>query len=321
MPERIRGELDGAYFGAALRYEALQRALALIADACAALRGPVIVLKGLALAAQCYPSPACRPMEDVDLLVEAADLPDATRALLALGYTDRSFGPEDFRHPETGIVVDLHTELLNTTRLPLRRAAWQPQLERWTARSIPLPLAGPLRGLHPQDHLVYLCHHAWLHHGLRKPLALLDIALLLASSEVSRLGESWLRHPELEPARRGLWYALAACAHQCGAPISAATLRAVRPADTGPAEASVHALAVRGRLPEAARYGFLWLAMPPEHRWPLLRQGFSAWRTAAGSWRRSGAASPDPSREAGLDRLAAVLYHSPPDSPTREGSR
>jgi hypothetical protein len=321
LPDGIHRELESAYYGAALRYDLLRSSLARIADAFSVLRGPVIVLKGPALAERLYPSPACRPMEDLDLLVRTEDLPAAAHVLASLGYTDRSFGPEDFRDPDTGIVVDLHTELLNTTRLSARRTAWHPDLDRWRARAAPFPLAAPASLLHPQDHLVYLCHHTWLHHGLRKPLALLDVCLLFADLEAHAQEGELLRRPDLEAARRGLWYALSACGRRFGLPLSERMRRNLRPADAGPTERLVHALAVRGRLPENARYGYLWLAIPPRHRLRLLSQCLS-WSWTGGG-RRCARTTPGstPSCNATLDPVAPVLYHSPPESPTREGDR
>ncbi len=60
----------------------LQRLLAALAsvDICPA------VFKGAALAHTLYPSPACRPMGDIDLWVSHAEMPTAIAALEALGY-------------------------------------------------------------------------------------------------------------------------------------------------------------------------------------------------------------------------------------------
>ena len=85
-----------------------------------------LVLKGLALAGTLYADPAQRATGDLDLLVEASELPRA-RALLALaGYQEP--GAEAYRraqdaflpwyteltlhNPTTGIDIDLHWELL-----------------------------------------------------------------------------------------------------------------------------------------------------------------------------------------------------------------
>jgi hypothetical protein len=275
-------ELKSAFYVAAVHHERLRFALAEIEDVFCRGGIPLVVLKGLSLAGWVYPDPACRPMDDIDLLVKPEHLQAASQLLTSLGYSDKIFGIEDFRNPATGIVVDLHAELLNTTRFPVRRAAWCPDLDAWWNRTRFLPSHTHVRSLHPHDHLVYLCHHAWLHHGLRKSLGLVDVCLLLRKIEADVTGESVLQREDIGAARRGLWYALLSCQHRYGHALPDTLQRNLRPNNTGPFERMIHALAVRGRLPEAARYGYLWLTIPSRDRVHFLRQFLSASRNAAG---------------------------------------
>jgi hypothetical protein len=280
-PDLIRTELESAYYATTLRYDRLRSALAELGGAFAAAGVSVIALKGLVLADHLYPHPACRPMEDIDLLVRAEDLETAARAVVSLGYSDRSFGVEDFRNPDTGIVVDLHTELLNTTRVPSRRKAWSPDLRIWWNRAHPRPSCPGVRSLDPQDHLVYLCHHAWLHHGLQRPLALVDICLLLSEIKERQAKRTWPQREGMGTEARGLWYALLSCQYRLGVVLPEGCGRDSRPVDSGLVENVVHALAIRGWLPERARYGYLALAIPPGDRMQFLRQLLSAWRNHA----------------------------------------
>jgi hypothetical protein len=282
----LRETLESAFFAAALRYERLRAALEEIGASLWRRGLPGIVLKGMAVAERLYPEPACRPMEDIDLLVRSEDHAAAGRTLVDLGYCDLTFGPEDFRHPASGITVDLHVELLNATRLPVRRRAWRPDMETLWGRSLPFgPADLGLRTLEPRDHLHYLCHHFWLHHGLHRPLNMVDICLESVRS---------LAPPEppgtLPPApsreSRGIWYALGACRSRLGARVSEPGPPA-SPAGAGPVERLVQRYARQGQLPEAMRYAYLWFAVPASARWRLLPE-FA--RSAVGQLARSSAA-------------------------------
>jgi hypothetical protein len=280
-PDPIHTELESAFYETILRYDRLRSGLAELGGAFAAAGVSVIALKGLVLADHLYPHPACRPMEDIDLLVRAEDLETAARAVVSLGYSDKSFGVEDFRNPDTGIVVDLHAELLNTTRVPSRRKAWSPDLRIWRNRARPLPSYPGILSLDPQDHLVYLCHHALLHHGLQRPLAFVDICLLLSEANEHQTKRTWPQREGMGSEARGLWYALRACQHRLGVVLPEGRVRVSRPADARLFENLVHGLALRGWLPERARYGYLALAIPPRDRMQFLWQLLSARRNHA----------------------------------------
>jgi hypothetical protein len=278
LPAGVKRHLEAAFFGAALRGEQIEGALAAIDRVLAAIRVQAILLKGWGLAKSLYPVPACRPMEDIDLLVRPPDLGRVGRALESIGYTDKTFGIEDFRSPLTNVDVDLHTECLNANRVPARRLAWTPDPERLWRRSRPFRAFSSILTLDPADQLVYLCQHAWLHHGLCAPLGLLDIALLFRRLSPD---ERWVG--ALDPqARRALWYALGACHSRIAPVLSESLERALRPAGASPVERLIHRLAIRGRLPESARYAYLWFAIPPGARREYAQQMLPAgWRMAA----------------------------------------
>jgi hypothetical protein len=273
-------ELESAYFSAGFRYETLRAAAAEIGLALDRQGIRAILLKGFPLAEGLYPVPACRPMEDIDLLVRPEERERASHLLVALGYTDTSFGVEDFRRPGSGLVVDLHAELLNTTRLPIRRRLWDPPLDIWWTRARPLEGCPGLWRLASDDHLVYLCHHAWLHHGLRKPLGLLDICQHFTGGIESGCLETLAGRPDAAAIRRGLWYALGACRDRFEVifprGLEAGFLRR-RPG--GIWERVVHALATRGILASSARYGYLWFGLGASERIALLRQIATAARS------------------------------------------
>src|SRR4030095_8143160 len=83
-----------------------------------------LVLKGAALCWMIYPSPALRPMSDVDLLVPRQAAPGGQAALRRLGfYADRAarrFGRNAHHLPGAGrshgpqlISVEIHTDALS----------------------------------------------------------------------------------------------------------------------------------------------------------------------------------------------------------------
>ena len=88
LPSHVRLYLAAAY--AQNRAAWLQRrheTLALLDILAREPAIPVVLLKGMALAASLYPDPALRPMNDVDLLVPSALLSQAAARLRAEGYT------------------------------------------------------------------------------------------------------------------------------------------------------------------------------------------------------------------------------------------
>jgi hypothetical protein len=277
----LQEELESAFYSAALRRDRLNSALDAIAKAFARCGIPAILLKGAALADSLYPHPACRPMEDIDLLVRPTDHAGTGRLLVELGYSDTAFGPEDFRNPETGITVDLHVELLNATRLPVRRKAWQPDLDAWRRRSVPVPGFPHLCALSPGDQFEYLCQHFWLHHGLQSPRGMIDICL---AAERLGLPRAQTLVPPSWEGNRGIWHTLGACAARLGLTLPEKLLRRFRPGKIGWVERWAHWFGTRGLLPDVARYGYLLTALQANERRELYRQCF--W--AASARRRTG---------------------------------
>ena len=152
----------------------------------------LLSFKGPLLAQTYYGNLAFRRFGDVDLLVHRTDRAAAVDRLEAAGYIDqRRLSEEDARaftraqlgqefwHPDTGVVVELHLALLNrslTFRLD-PDAVW----ERAEAQRV-----GPhtVSALAPADLLLYLCAHGAKHHWSRL-LWVCDVAQVLR------------RHPDL----------------------------------------------------------------------------------------------------------------------------
>ena len=158
---------------------------------------PVILLKGVALAATLYSSIGLRPMSDLDLLVPEERLAEAVARLKALGYVEPY--PEmapglnalagHHVHLQGGqdvpVAVELHWTLIggqHDWRSPSLPWFWQ-QTEEWrmemeTGVQSPISNLQPptsssqseIRNLQfeiltPTAHLLYLCAHLMLQHG------------------------------------------------------------------------------------------------------------------------------------------------------------
>lgn len=204
VPPDVQALLERAHTVAALRADAarLQRD-----DVMRALRAadvPALLLKGADLAARAYPSPALRPMGDLDLLVPAGRTGDAMAALAAAGYTlptDEEWAAfHDHRHPpplrRAGYLpVELH-EAIEPCAPPFTL----PVADVW-ARARPGPTGDELAlALAPEDLLLHLATHMGYSHLLGTSLVrAYDVAV-------------WLERFGAETD----WDALAARAGACG---------------------------------------------------------------------------------------------------------
>lgn len=167
-PAELAATWRQAYFEAALasdwRWEALLPAL----DALGAAGIAPVPLKGLVLAETAYPTPALRPMGDIDLLLRREEIAPACAALRPLGWAvlevparkralnPRNGGEVQLRHAATGLLLELHWWLF--------AGAWSEyggllEADPWR-RLTSLELRGrTLAALHPHDHLLLLAHH------------------------------------------------------------------------------------------------------------------------------------------------------------------
>jgi hypothetical protein len=91
-------------------------------DACRGRVGPLTLLKGIWLGHALYPEPHLRPMRDVDVLVEPAEVAEVEEVLRGLGYQP-AVEPDvhdylghhhavPYRHPRTGVVFEVHRALV-----------------------------------------------------------------------------------------------------------------------------------------------------------------------------------------------------------------
>lgn len=149
---------------------------------------PVMLLKGLWLGEAVYRDLKARATGDIDLLLRLEDMPRFTKLVLEHGFDlpkntanicDLAPAKNEFPlvHPTRKSFFDIHWAL---TFSPFEKPVDE---EKFWQRSEIYTIAGkPCRTLCVEDHLLYLCFHAAVHHRFNYigPRALLDIASLIA---------------------------------------------------------------------------------------------------------------------------------------------
>lgn len=122
--------------------------------------------KGPVLASSAYGDVSLRSFKDLDIIVEARHFRSAVDTLQGLGYALSDRNPdghfhESFVHAETGILVELHHDVIQRRYSPIAlelSALWR-DLTRSTL------LGQPVAAFQPEDMLLLLClhgsNHAW----------------------------------------------------------------------------------------------------------------------------------------------------------------
>ncbi len=172
-------------------YRELGQVLAALRDAAV----PAIVLKGAHLGEIVYDNIALRPMVDVDILVQKADLLRAGEKLLELGYTCRQAWRDvaDAAHHHlppfikpNATPIEIHWRLMSQIGSSGRMEhPFQIDIAGLWERAQPATIAGiQTRALSPQDLLLHLCVHTSHHHKFRVGLrAFCDIAATIQHYE------------------------------------------------------------------------------------------------------------------------------------------
>ena len=167
VPSSVWRGLESAYYTNLVHsFLLFEHAQSLIQRVRKAGRGgrPLVMLKGAAFAGWLYPSPALRPMGDLDILVRTEDLAFVSGLAEELGYrphqaTDHACS---LRHKDSGTYLEVHTSL---TSCPDYLAV---DIESLFDRSRPAAHLGA-RTLAAEDHLLHLCLHGSFQHGFRQP--------------------------------------------------------------------------------------------------------------------------------------------------------
>ena len=211
---------------------------------------PVILLKGLWLGETVYRDLKARATGDIDLLLRLEDMPRFTKLALERGFDlpkntanicDLAPACNEFPlvNPTRKSFFDIHWAL---TRPPIEAPVDE---ERFWQRSEIYTIAGkPCRTLCVEDHLLYLCFHAAVHHHFCYigPRALLDIACLIAQPpRPIDWDDLVIRSRELA-WERGVWLMLDLTRMQLGSPIPQSILDQLYPA--GGDDQFIHSIAM-----------------------------------------------------------------------------
>jgi hypothetical protein len=146
---------------------------------------PLILLKGAATAWLAYPDPALRPMRDLDILVQPADLPGLYAILDRMGFvtplsqsslviSDKHLPHAELQRDGLTVTLEVHTRLFDSLWRPR-----QPAAAEFFQRARPFEIEGqPALSLSLED----LLWHTWQHLVI-EDIRLVGIADLLSLSQ------------------------------------------------------------------------------------------------------------------------------------------
>jgi hypothetical protein len=209
--------------------------------ACEAEGIPFLLMKGLWIVEQLYPSLAARASGDIDILLKPDDMPRFTRLVQRLGF-DVPTNIADIReimqgnhefplaHPLTSCHFDVHWSLTH----PLEESPVDEE-SIW-ARSESVMVAGrPCQSLCLEDHLLLLCFHAAVHHRFLYvgPRAMVDIAQAVQTPPRPIHWNEVVGRAHEMGWSRGVWLILDLVREHLGVQPPQASLDALRPDNAG----------------------------------------------------------------------------------------
>jgi len=173
LPARFRESLREAHRSSSLEHFALLAEYRLLAGAFEGRGIGAIPIKGIALFTTLYGEPGLRPMQDMDWLIRAGDLPAAEEVLLDLGYVipgalrteavRRTHFHLPFVSGNGHFRVELHWSLADTALFPPERTG-----EIW--KRVKVEPGGKTPLLDGTSQFVYLSLHAFKHGFLNSSL-------------------------------------------------------------------------------------------------------------------------------------------------------
>ena len=267
VPETILARLASCYYSVACRNTLLTEKLSAILDYFQKARIQIILLKGMALIQTIYPNISLRPIYDIDILIHPQDFPVAKAGLEALGYFNSAFYREDFY--QDNIMVDVHEELINITRIKSRRKAHRIDMDEFWKNSLAIEINGQgARILSPEHTLMELCLHLTLHHGLQGLIWFVDIARLIEYYKNEIDWNKFIKETSDYRINRPVYYALFYVNKILRQDIPEYVLNQLKPERQNLLERKIFNLILSGRTLENIRFFFTLTAM--ENLWDKL---------------------------------------------------
>jgi hypothetical protein len=219
-------------------------------EACERKAIPVMLAKGLWLVHCVYQDAAARDSGDIDLLFHPEDMSRFTEVARELGYevpgdgASLSAGAHStnefaLRHPDGGLLVDVHWSLTNPeTETPVDEGLL------W-GRAVVVDVGGvPCRTLNLEDHLLYLCFHAAMHHKFWAvgPRCLYDVAMVVRQPPRPIRWDELTARAHALGWGRAAWLMFALVDEHLGVPVPAGVMESLHREST--ADQAVRRLAV-----------------------------------------------------------------------------
>ena len=202
---------------------------------------PVMLIKGLWLVHCVYRNAAARDSGDIDLLFHPEDMARFTEVARELGYevpvdgaslSEGAHSTNEFalRHPDGGLLVDVHWSLTNpVTETPVDEGLLWERSELVDIASV------ACRTLNIEDHLLYLCFHAAMHHKFWAvgPRCLYDVAMVVRQPPRPILWDELTARAHALGWGRAAWLMFALVDEHLGVPVPAGVMQALHRQSTG----------------------------------------------------------------------------------------
>lgn len=305
LPARALAKLLAARQASNARHQAITAQLTEILHECARESLPVIILKGAYLAECVYPESGLRPMNDIDILVQPAHLPQVEALLKQLGYEGHyksatagaritkhtstfrkphtlEHTPNPYLSAENERTIEPHTSLEESwfgLRADLTAGIWE--------RSLLLDYHGqPARALCLSDLLLHLCLHLTFHLIMGWPslVQLLDLRMVSVRLSPHDWDAVWQRARDLRVT--GYIYAALRLAHlTLAVPIPTAVLHKLAQATPTAIRAHAETFSLRNLMERTQKPPLLTIRQRLQ-RGVQDRQEAARWTTTWGEWWR-----------------------------------
>ena len=159
---------------------------------------PFLVLKGAALGHLLYPSPALRPMKDMDILVKAGDCDKVTPLLINSGFKqiiEKFFHPSDLHLPTFSkeidgfkISIEVHHRLL-----PDKNGQFWGYYEKFRSPNQIIPITDDvtIETINKEEFLYHLCKHTFFSYHNLEALRMIWVADICNFSERFKADIDW----------------------------------------------------------------------------------------------------------------------------------